>query len=70
MCTLMVNTNGLFRDVAAGLTTVGQTEEFNGAAQSFIEQASNAPLMNPIQMVIVASIILMQLLQVWVKKAD
>ena len=24
MCTLMANTNGLFRDVAVGLTTVGQ----------------------------------------------
>ena len=68
MCTLMVNTNGLFRDVAAGLTTVGQTGELSGAAQAFIEQASNAPSMNPIQMVFVASIILMQLLQVWMKK--
>ena len=70
MCTLMVNTNGLFRDVAAGLNTVGQTGELSGAAQAFIEQASNAPSMNPIQMVFVASIILMQLLQVWMKKAD
>ena len=70
MCTLMVNTNGLFRDVAAGLTAVGQTGELSGAAQAFIEQASNVPSMNPIQMVFVASIILMQLLQVWMKKAD
>ena len=70
MCTLMVNTNGLFRDVAAGLDTVGETGELSGAAQAFIEQASNAPSMSPIQMVFVASIILMQLLQVWMKKAD
>ena len=70
MCTLMVNTNGLFRDVAAGLTTVGQTTELSGAAQAFIEQSSNAPLMNPIQIVFVASIILMRLLQVWMRKAD
>jgi hypothetical protein len=64
MCTLMV------KDVAAGLNMVGQTGELSGAAQAFIEQASNAPSMNPIQMVFVASIILMQLLQVWMKKAD
>ncbi len=70
MYTLMVNTNGIFRDVAAGLTTVGQTGELSGAAQAFIEQASNVPTMNPIQIVFVASIILMQLLQVWMKKAD
>ena len=70
ICTLMVSTNGLFRDVAAGLDTVGETGELSGAAQAFIEQASNAPSMNPIQMVFVASIILMQLLQVWMKKAD
>ena len=66
MCTLMVNTNGLFRmlhqDSAAGET------ELSGAAQAFIAQAADAPSMNPIQMVFVASIILMQLLQVWMKK--
>ena len=66
----MVNINGLFRDVAAALTTVGQTGELSGAAQAFIERASNAPSMNLIQMVFVMSIILMQLLQVWMKKAD
>ena len=70
MCTLMVNTTGLFRDVAPGLTTVGQRTVLSGAVQAFIEQASNAPLMNPVQMVFVASIILMQLIQVWMKKAD
>ena len=70
MCTLMVNTTGLFRDVVAGLTTVGQRTVLSGAVQAFIEQASNAPLMNPVQMVFVASIILMQLIQVWMKKAD
>jgi hypothetical protein len=68
MCALMVNTNGLFRDVASGLTTIGQTGQLSGAAQAFIEQASNVPSMNPIQMVFVGSIILMQLLQVWMKK--
>ena len=68
MCTLMVNTNRLFRDVASGLTTIGQTGQLSGAAQAFIEQASNVPSMNPIQMVFVGSIILMQLLQVWMKK--
>lgn len=70
MCTLMVNTNELFRDVAAGLTTIGQTGELSVAAQAFIEQASQVPSMNPIQMVFVASIILMQLLQVWMKKSS
>ena len=59
-----------YSEVAAGLTTVGQAGELSGAAQAFIAQASNAPSMNPIQMVFVASIILMQLLQVWMKKTD
>ena len=30
MCTLMVNTNGLFRDVASGLSAVGETGELSG----------------------------------------
>ena len=68
MCTLMVNTNGLFRDVASGLSAVGETGELSGAAQAFIAQAADVPSMNPIQMVFVASIILMQLLQVWMKR--
>ena len=66
----MVNTNGLFRDVAAALTTVGQTGDLSGAAQAFIEQANDAPSMNLIQTVFVTSINLKQLLQVWVKEAD
>ena len=66
----MVNTNWLFRDVAAGLTTVGQTGELSGTAQALIAQADYAPSMNSIQMVFVAPIILMQPLQVWMKKAD
>ena len=70
MYMLIVNTNGLFRDVAAGLTTVGQTGELSAAAQAFIEQASDAPSMNPIQVVFVVSIIIMQLLQVWMRKTD
>jgi len=70
MCTLMVNTNGLFRDVATGLTNVGETQALSGAAKAFIAEAGNAPDMNPIQMAFIASIILMQLLQVWVKKPD
>ncbi|MBM14366.1 MAG: hypothetical protein CME57_07370 [Halieaceae bacterium] len=70
MYMLIVNTNGLFRDVAAGLKTVGQTGELSAAAQAFIEQASDAPSMNPIQVVFVVSIIIMQLLQVWMRKTD
>ena len=70
MCTLMVNTKGLLRDVAAGLATVGQAGELSRAAQAFIEQASNALSINPLQIVFVASKILMQLLQVWMKMAD
>ena len=68
MCTVMVSTNGLFRDVASGLSRAGKTGELSGAAQAFIAQAADVPSMNPIQMVFVASIILMQLLQVWMKK--
>ena len=60
MCTLMVNTNGLFRDVASGLSAVGETGELSGAAR--------LSAFDRIQMVFVASIILMQLLQVWMKK--
>ena len=70
MCVLMVNTNGLLRDVAAGLTNAGETTALSGAAQAFIAEAGNAPSMNPFQMAFVASIIVMQLLQVWMKKAD
>ncbi len=70
MYMLIVNTNGLFRDVAVGLKTVGQTGELSAAAQAFIEQASDAPSMNPIQVVFVVSIIIMQLLQVWMRKTD
>ena len=70
MCVLMVNTNGVFRDVAAGLTNVGETTALSGAAQAFIAEAGNAPSMNPFQMAFVGSIIVMQLLQVWMKKAD
>ena len=56
--------------VATGLTNVGETQALSGAAQAFIAEAGNAPDMNPIQMAFIASIILMQLLQVWVKKPD
>ena len=70
MCVLMVNTNGLLRDVAAGLTNGGETTALSGAAQAFIAEAGNAPSMNPFQMAFVGSIIVMQLLQVWMKKAD
>ena len=70
MCVLMVNTNGVFRDVAAGLTNVGETAALSDAAQAFIAAAGNAPSMNPFQMAFVGSIIVMQLLQVWMKKAD
>lgn len=70
MCILMVNTNSLFRDVAAGLTSVGETAALSGAAQAFIAEASNVPSMNPFQMAFITSIIVMQLLQVWVRKAD
>ena len=40
MCTLMVNTNGLFRDVAAGLTAVGQTE----TSQAPLRPSLNKPV--------------------------
>ena len=68
MCVLMVNTNGLIRDVATGLTNIGEPGALSGAAQAFVAEASNMPDMNPIQMVFIASIIVMQLLQVWMKK--
>jgi hypothetical protein len=70
MFSLWVNTNGLLRDVAAGLTNVGETTALSGAAQAFFAAASNVPSMNPFQMAFVGSIIVMQLLQVWMKKAD
>lgn len=64
MCTLMVNKNGLFRDVATELSAAGETGELSGAAQAFSAQAADVPSMNPIEIVFVASIILMLLLQV------
>jgi len=70
MFALWVNTNGVFRDVAAGLTNIGETAELSSAAQAFIAAAGNAPSMDPIQIAFVGSIIVMQLLQVWMKKAD
>ena len=47
MCTPMFSTNGLFRDVALGLSTAGKTGELSGAAQAFIAQAADVPSMKP-----------------------
>ena len=43
----MFSTNGLFRDVALGLSTAGKTGELSGAAQAFIAQAADVPSMKP-----------------------
>ena len=68
ICTLVINTNGHYRDIASGLSAVGETGEVSGAAQAFIARAADLPSMNLIQMVFVALIILMQPLRVWMKK--
>ncbi len=47
MCTPMFSTNGLFRDVALGLSTAGKTGELSGAAQAFIAQTADVPSMKP-----------------------
>ena len=68
ICTLVINTNGHYGDIASGLSAVGETGEVSGAAQAFIARAADLPSMNLIQMVFVALIILMQPLRVWMKK--
>ena len=68
MTLLTLNTNNLFRDVASGLESVGEVQTLSVVAETFIAQAGSAPMINPIQLAFIASIIIMQLLQIWMKK--
>ena len=68
MTLLTLNTNDLFRDIASGLQSVGEAQELSTTAQSFITEAGSVLIINPIQAAFIASIIIMQLLQVWRKK--
>ena len=68
MTLLTLNTNRLFRDIASGLESIGETQALSSTAQTFITEAGAAAIINPIQVAFIASIIIMQLLQVWMKK--
>ena len=68
MTLLTLNTNKLFRDIASGLESIGETQALSSAAETFITEAGTTAIINPIQVAFIASIIIMQLLQVWMKK--
>ena len=68
MTLLTLNTNTLFRDIAFGLESIGETQALSSAAETFITEAGTTATINPIQVAFIASIIIMQLLQVWMKK--
>ena len=68
MTVLTLNTNKLFRDIASGLESIGETQALSSTAQTFITEAGTTAIINPIQVAFIASIIIMQLLQVWMKK--
>ena len=68
MTLLTLNTNTLFRDIAFGLESIGETQALSSTAETFITEAGTTATINPIQVAFIASIIIMQLLQVWMKK--
>ena len=68
MTLLTLNTNKLFRDIASGLESIGETQILSSTAETFITEAGTTAIINPIQVAFIASIIIMQLLQVWMKK--
>ena len=68
MTLLTLNTNKLFRDIASGLESIGETQALSPTAEAFITEAGAVAIINPIQVAFIASIIIMQLLQVWMKK--
>ena len=68
MILLTLNTNKLFRDIASGLESIGETQALSSTAEAFITEAGTTAIINPIQVAFIASIIIMQLLQVWMKK--
>ena len=68
MTLLTLNTNKLFRDIASGLESIGETQALSSTAEAFITEAGTTAIINPIQVAFIASIIIMQLLQVWMKK--
>tara|TARA_Y100000589_G_scaffold21741_1_gene18122 strand:+ start:12928 stop:13326 length:399 start_codon:yes stop_codon:yes gene_type:complete len=68
MTVLTLNTNKLFRDIASGLESIGETQALSSTAEAFITEAGTTAIINPIQVAFIASIIIMQLLQVWMKK--
>ena len=68
MTLLTLNTNKLFRDISSGLENIGETQVLSSAAETFITEAGTTATISPIQVAFIASIIIMQLLQVWMKK--
>ena len=70
MTMLMINTNQLFQDIASGFSVIGETEALSATAQGFIDQVAGLPALSPIQIVFIGSIVIMQVLQTWMKKAS
>ena len=70
MTVLTLNTNQLFGDIAAGLQVAGESGGLSVTAQRFVDEFTGFPSVNPIQIAFLGSIILMQLLQTWMKRPD
>jgi hypothetical protein len=70
MTVLTLNTNQLFGDIAAGLQVAGESGGLSVTAQRFVDEFAGFPSVNPIQIAFLGSIILMQLLQTWMKRPD
>tara|TARA_E500000331_G_C17248459_1_gene710083 strand:- start:1516 stop:1923 length:408 start_codon:yes stop_codon:yes gene_type:complete len=58
----------LINDAAAGFRIVAETQEISAAAQRIVDMA-DIPMLNPIQITFLAATALMQLAQIWMKKA-
>ena len=70
MTVLTMNTNQLFGEIAAGLQVAGEAGGLSVTAQRFVDDFTAFPAVTPIHIAFLGSIILMQLLQTWMKKAD
>ena len=64
---LLIQINRLMNAVAASFKQVGETQSLSAAAQTFADW--DRPIMDPLQLVFVVSIVVMQLLRIWTKKS-
>ena len=67
MAALMFQINNLMQNFATGFTAISSTQLISAAAENFIAN-SNVPIFKVIQTGFVASIIVMQLSGIWMKK--